>query len=150
MITDHILEKKASLIAFRQTLTKVLSVAYIFSNTTMTNLKKLTGNKSLNTKQYPARLSPRTIHLNLYGKPWGWGRLFFKKQFFKTVKLLVFPKNFLRLKTICSLIFPKCLVVLRKECAWEQGKEGKFDKFYHPLHFMFDLYKDLIYRRPPF
>ena len=41
----------------------------------MTNLKKLIGNKSLNTKQCPAGLSPRTIPLNLYGKAWGWAKI---------------------------------------------------------------------------
>ena len=39
---------------------------------------------------------------------------------------MVCSNNFFRLltksvKTICSLIFSKCLVVLSKECAWEEG-----------------------------
>ena len=41
MITDHILEKKTSLIAFRQILPKILSVAFTFSYTIMTTLKNL-------------------------------------------------------------------------------------------------------------
>ena len=75
LITDHILEKKGISNSFRQTLPNILPVAYIFSNTIMTNLKKLIGNKSLNTKQYPAGLSHRIIPLNRYGKPWEWGRI---------------------------------------------------------------------------
>ena len=55
------LEKKISLITFRQILPKLLFAAYIFSNTTMTNLKKLIEKKSLNTKQCSAELSPRNI-----------------------------------------------------------------------------------------
>ena len=55
---DNILEKKVFLIAFRQILPKILPLAIIFSNIIMTNLKKLIGNKSLNTKQCPAGLSP--------------------------------------------------------------------------------------------
>ena len=47
---DHILEKKVSLIVFRQVLPKILSVAYIFSNPVMTNLKNLIGNKFVDTK----------------------------------------------------------------------------------------------------
>ena len=66
--------KKVSPTAFRKILPKILLVVYIFSNTIMTNLKKLIGNKSLNTKQCPAGLSPWIIPLNLYGKPWGWGK----------------------------------------------------------------------------
>ena len=75
LIADHISEKKLSLIVFRQILPKHLSVAYIFSNTVMTNLKNLIGNKSLNTKQCPAGLSLRVIPLNLHGKHWGCGRI---------------------------------------------------------------------------
>ena len=56
MITDHILEKKTSLIAFRQILPKILSVAFTFSYTIMTNLKNLIETKSFNTKQCPAGL----------------------------------------------------------------------------------------------
>ena len=48
LITDHILEK--SVIALTQILPKFFPAAYIFSNTIMTNLKKLTGTKFLNTK----------------------------------------------------------------------------------------------------
>ena len=47
LIADHILEKKVSLIIFRQILPKIFSVAHIFSNTIITNLKNLIGNKSL-------------------------------------------------------------------------------------------------------
>ena len=75
LITKRILEKKVSLIACRQILAKILPAAYIFSNTIMTNLKKLIGNERLNTKQCPAGLSPKIIPLKLYGKPWGWGRV---------------------------------------------------------------------------
>ena len=69
---DHrpLIGKKVSLIVFRQIL-----VAYIFSNTLTTDLIKLIGNKSLNTKQCPAVLCTRIISLNLYGKPWEWGRI---------------------------------------------------------------------------
>ena len=61
LIADSILEKKVSLMASRQILPKILLAAYIFRNTIMTNLKKLIGNKSPNTKQCPAGLSPRII-----------------------------------------------------------------------------------------
>ena len=54
-------KKKVSLIDFKQILPKILPAAYIFSYTIMTNLKKLIGTKSLNTKQSPAGLSPRII-----------------------------------------------------------------------------------------
>ena len=74
LIIDHILEENVALIAFRQILPKILSAAYIFS-IIMTNLKKLTGNKSINTKQCPAGLSPRITALNFYGKPCGWERI---------------------------------------------------------------------------
>ena len=60
---------------FRQILPKILSVTHIFSDTFMTNLKTLTGKKSLHTKQFPAALPLRIIPLNLYGKHWGWGRI---------------------------------------------------------------------------
>ena len=60
-ITDYILKKKISLIAFRQILSKILPEACIFSNTVMTYLKKFVGTKSLNTNQCPAGLSPRII-----------------------------------------------------------------------------------------
>ena len=82
LITDHILEKKVALIALRQILQKTLSVVYIFSIIIMINLKKLIGNKSLNTKQCPAELSSRIIPLNLYGKPCGWGRISVNSQKF--------------------------------------------------------------------
>ena len=65
LITDHILEKKVSLIFFRLILQKILPAAYIFSNTTMTNLKELIAYISLNKKQCPAGLSPRIIPLNI-------------------------------------------------------------------------------------
>ena len=61
LITDHILEKMVSLIAFRQTLSKILPEACIFSNKFITYLKKLVGIISLITKQCPARLSPKFI-----------------------------------------------------------------------------------------
>ena len=53
--------RKVSLIASRQILPKVLSLACIFSYTIMAYLKNLDGTKSLNTKQYPAGLPPRII-----------------------------------------------------------------------------------------
>ena len=59
---------KKYLIAFRQILPKILPAVYIFNNTIMTNLKKFIWNKSLNTKQCPAGLSPRILSLNLYAK----------------------------------------------------------------------------------
>ena len=59
-----------SLIASRQIL-----VVPIFSNTIMTNLKKFIENKSIKTKQCPTGLSPRIFPLNLYRKPWVWGRI---------------------------------------------------------------------------
>ena len=65
MITDYILEKKVFLTAFRQVLPKILPKTYIFSNTIMTNLKKLIGNKSLiqNSIQqdYLPQLSPKRL-----------------------------------------------------------------------------------------
>ena len=101
LITDHILGKKV-LIAFRQILPIILPGACIFSYTVMACVKKLDGTKSLNTKQCPAGLSPRIIPQvsplpklspplmllcctyqiwtvllpqNLYGKPWGRGKI---------------------------------------------------------------------------
>ena len=59
LITDHILEKKVSLMAFRQILPNILSA--VVSYTIMTYLKKLNGTKSLNTKQCPVGLSSRII-----------------------------------------------------------------------------------------
>ena len=41
----------------------------------MTNLKKLTEKKSLNTKKCPIGLSARIIPLKLYGKHWRWERI---------------------------------------------------------------------------
>ena len=82
LMTDHIFEKKVSLIALRQILPKILPVAYIYKNTIMTNLKKLIRNKHLTTKQCPAGLSPRIIPLNPYGKPWTQGRIPAKSQKF--------------------------------------------------------------------
>ena len=61
LITDHILGKKVSLIAFRQILPDILPAACIFSYAIMTYLKDLDGSKSLNAKQCPAGLSPRII-----------------------------------------------------------------------------------------
>ena len=61
LITDHILEKMVSLIAFRQTLSKILPEVCIFSNKIITYLKKLVGTISLITKQSPARSSPKFI-----------------------------------------------------------------------------------------
>ena len=75
LISDHTWEKKVCLIAFRPILPKILLAAYFFSNANMTNLKKLIGNKFLNTKQCPTGFSPRIIPLNLYGKPCRWGRI---------------------------------------------------------------------------
>ena len=61
LITDHMLVKKVSLIAFRQIFSKILPDAYIFSNTVKIYLKKFIGTKSINTKQYQAGLSPTII-----------------------------------------------------------------------------------------
>ena len=69
------LKKKVSLIIFREVLPKILSVAHIFSNTIMTNLKNLIGNEFLITKQCPVGLPLTIIPLNLYGEHWGWGRI---------------------------------------------------------------------------
>ena len=59
-LRPHI-RRKVSLIVFRQILPKTLSAVHIFSNTIMSNLKKLIWNKPLNKKQFPAGLSPRII-----------------------------------------------------------------------------------------
>ena len=53
--------KKISLITFRQILPKSFACGIYFQYTIMTNLKKVTGTKSLHTKQCPAGLSLRTI-----------------------------------------------------------------------------------------
>ena len=87
LITDNILEKEVSLIAFRQILPKILMAVYIFSNAIMTNLKKLIGNKSFNEKQSPAGLSPRIMPLNLYRKPWEWGRTLVNSQKFTNLPI---------------------------------------------------------------
>ena len=55
---------------------------YIFSNTNLTNLKELIGNKSFNTKQCPEGVSPRLISLDLYGESWGSGRIPANSQMF--------------------------------------------------------------------
>ena len=60
LIVAHI-EKKVSLIAFRQVSRKTLPVVQLFSFIITTCLKKLTGIKPLSTKQCPAKLSPRII-----------------------------------------------------------------------------------------
>ena len=54
-------ERKVSLIALRQVLPKVLLVAWFFSYTIMTYLKKLDGTMSLDTKQCPAGIYPRYL-----------------------------------------------------------------------------------------
>ena len=105
LILDYILERKVSLIAFRQILPKILPAWYIFSNSIMANLKKLIGNKYLNRKQCPAGLSPRIISLHLYGKLWGWGRIPANNQIlliFPTSKILLDKLSF---STIKSVIF---------------------------------------------
>ena len=68
--------------------------------------------------------------------------------FFKTVTFLFVQKKLFQnsnknVKTISS-----------KESTWESDevvgyKFLVFDNFYQPLHFMFDFYKGLTYRRPP-
>ena len=89
LIIDHILEKKVSLIAFRQILSKVLPEPCIFSYTIMTYLKKLVGTKSVNKKQCPAGLSPRIIchypHKHL------WKSLAMKKNPTQQLKIYSFP-----------------------------------------------------------
>ena len=60
-IIDHMLQKKVSLMVFRQILPKILFAVDIFSYTITTYLKKLDGTKPLNTKQCPLGLSPRFI-----------------------------------------------------------------------------------------
>ena len=51
---------------FRKNPQKVLPVVHIFSLTIMTYLKMVIGIKSLNTKQYPARLSPPHVKLSSF------------------------------------------------------------------------------------
>ena len=99
-ITDHILEKKVSLIAFREILPKILPAMYIFSNRTMANLKMLIWDKSLNKKQCLAGLSPRIIPLNRYGKPWEWWRIPANSQKFTNFPL---QKNHFHLITLYKL-----------------------------------------------
>ena len=55
----HLGKTKIFLIIFRQILPKILLAAHIFGNKIMNNLKKLIGNKSLNTK-----VPSRTISQN--------------------------------------------------------------------------------------
>ena len=78
LITNHILEKKVSLIAFRRILSKILPEACIFSNTIMTFLKislelHLLLENSVQQDCLP-QLYPIML-LNIYGKPWGWGKI---------------------------------------------------------------------------
>ena len=62
LITDHVMKKEVSLIAFRQILPQTFPMACIFRHTFRTYLEKLDGTKSLKRKQCPARLlSPRII-----------------------------------------------------------------------------------------
>ena len=61
LITDYILEKKVSLIAFTEILPKILPAVCTFSYTIKTYFKRLVGNKSFNTKQCLAELSLRII-----------------------------------------------------------------------------------------
>ena len=77
LITGHILEKKVSLIAFRQILPQILPAVYIFSYTVITYWKKLVRTKYFNTKQCPAGLSSRIISHYSYKHLWetmGWGK----------------------------------------------------------------------------
>ena len=98
------IEKKVSLIIFRQILPKILSAAHIFSNTIMINLKNLIGNKSPNTKQCPAGLPLRIIPLNPYVKHWGWGRIPVNSQ-----NLLIFPTRKILLNKFASFIIKSCV-----------------------------------------
>ena len=54
--------KKVSLIAFKQILSKILSVLHIFRFIIMTYLKNFIGIESFSTKQCPTELSPWIIH----------------------------------------------------------------------------------------
>ena len=75
LIKDHILERKVSLITFRQILQKILPAACIFSYTVIIYLENLVRIKPFNTKQFQQDYLPELypiIPLNLYGKPWGW------------------------------------------------------------------------------
>ena len=102
--------KKVFLIAFRQILPKILPAADSFSDTVITNLKNFIENKSLNTKQYPAGLSPRIIPLNPYGKPWGWGKIPANNQKFTNLPLQENPFRLITLhKLHCS---PCCCIIL--------------------------------------
>ena len=65
--------------------------------------------------------------------------------FLKQPNFGLLKKKIYKLKTICSLIFPKCLVVLRKECAWEKG-EAVLTNF--TVHVILCLIFN--YTRPPF
>ena len=69
---------RKTIITFRPTLPTTLPVMYIFSYTIITSLKKFIETKSVNTKRcqqdYLPVLYPITP-LNLYEKPWRWGRI---------------------------------------------------------------------------
>ena len=92
LITAHT-EKKVSLVAFRQFFSKILPQACIFSNTIMTYLKNLVGTKSLNTKQFPAALSPRIIpHYPLSPKHL-WKTLGMGKNPTQQPKIYLFPTS---------------------------------------------------------
>ena len=106
LITDHILGKKVSLIAFREILPKILPEGCIFSNTIINYLKQLVGIKFFNTKQCSSGLSPRIIPLyplNIYGKPWECGRIP------PTVKsLLISPNRKSPLINLLLSLYQKC------------------------------------------
>ena len=89
LIIDHILEKKVSLIGFRQILSNFLPEACIFSNTILTYLKKLVGTKSVNSKQCPAGLSRRIIPH--YPPKHLWKTLGMKKNPTNSPKFTYFP-----------------------------------------------------------
>ena len=61
LIADQILKKKKSLTDFRLMLPNVLLWVHIFSFIITTYLKNLIGIKLFNTKQHPAKLSPRIM-----------------------------------------------------------------------------------------
>ena len=81
MITDHILDKKVSVITFRQILPKVLLVAYIFSNTiTMIWRSSLEINPLIQSsiqQDYLPELSPEPLWESLR-----WGRILASSQKF--------------------------------------------------------------------
>ena len=81
LIRDCILEKEVSLIAFRQIL-----VVSFFSNTIMTNLKKLIGNKSLRQNNVQQDYLPEFFRQIFIGNPG------YIEEYQPTVKnLLIFP-----------------------------------------------------------